>query len=120
MAGKLYLSKWLTYGDEFHLKKETLLQMEIPFNEFNLEERNTLDKLYKEFSEKLPSTIQFKLNAGKKIGSFSTRKLWNITDQSDSIFLRHLTDNPIKVFEAIENHIASSVISVRHEENEED
>lgn len=70
-----------------------------------------MDSLYDEFSKNLPSTIQYKLNAGIKVGTFNTSTLWSITDKSDMIFLSYLSDKPLEIHEAIENHIAKCVIS---------
>lgn len=110
-CGKFYLSKWLTYGDDFHLTENNICSFSFPFNNISKEDEQKLDRLYAEFSKNLPSTIQYKLNAGTKVGTFNTSTLWSITDKSDMIFLSYLSDNPIAVYEAIENHIAKCVIS---------
>ena len=110
-CGKLFLSKWLTYGDDFHLTVKDIISLSFPFDEISVEDKNILESLYDEFCNKLPSTIQYKLNAGIKVGTFNTSLLWNITDKSDMIFLSYLTDNPLLVREVIENHIAKCIIS---------
>ena len=73
----------------------------------------TIEKLYSEFEKRLPDTLQFKLNCGKRIGTYNISKLWDITDRSDAIFLKYLCDDPIEAQEAIEDHITSCVISGR-------
>ena len=60
-------------------------------------------------ASKLENVIQFKLNAGKNVGSYNTSKLWYITDKSDRIFLKYMTDNPEEVFESIERHVSQTV-----------
>ncbi len=110
-CGKLFLSKWLTYGDDFHLTAKDVTSFTFPFNEISVEDKNNLDSLYEEFCKKLPSTIQYKLNAGINVGTFNTSTLWDITDKSDMIFLSYLTDNPLLVHEAIEDHLAKCIIS---------
>lgn len=110
-SGKLYMSKWLTYGDEFHLTTKDLLPCIFPFNELTDEEKNILDNLYSDFSKELPKTLQYKPNAGKNVGSYNTSKCWKITDKSDIIFLKHLSDNPLVMKEQIENHLAHTIIT---------
>lgn len=110
-CGKLYLTKWLTYGDDFHLTNKDIVSFTFPFNAISIDDKEMLHNLYDEFSKKLPATIQYKLNAGIKVGTFNTSALWSITDRSDMIFLSYLSDNPLEVHETIENHIAKCVIS---------
>lgn len=110
-CGRLFLSKWLTYGDDFHLTTKDIINFNFPFYEISFEDNKTLVSLYEEFCKRLPLTIQYKLNAGIKVGTFNTAMLWDITDKSDLIFLSYLTDNPLEIQEVIKNHIAKCVIS---------
>jgi len=109
--GKLSFCHWLTFGDEFHITKDDLLSMRLPVDKFSDKDRVSLLTLAKEFEDKLEETVQFKLNAGKRVGTYNTSKLWDITDKSDSIFLKYMCDNPKEVKEAIENHVYSTVLS---------
>ena len=110
-SGKLYMSKWLTYGDEFHLTSKDLIPCNFPFEELTNEEKEELNNIYKDFSKNLKKTIQFKPNAGKKVGSYNTSKCWDLTDKSDIIFLRHLSQESTNVREIIENHLACTIIT---------
>ena len=109
LNGKLFFSKWLTFGDEFDVTCEDLFSAKVPFH--LLSERDTayLLDLSKQFEQKINNTIQFKLNAGKNVGTFNTSKLWNITDKSDKIFLKYLCDNSKEVFESVENHVFQTI-----------
>jgi hypothetical protein len=60
---------------------------------------------------RIPETIQFKLNAGINVGTYNTSQLWDITDISDMIFFKYITDSPVKLKEKIESHICKCVIS---------
>jgi hypothetical protein len=112
LNGKLFFSQWLTFGDEFHLTKDDLTSVKVPFDDINEFDKKILNYLSEKFSASLKDTIQFKLNAGKNVGTFKTSKLWHITNQSDLIFLKYMTDKPIEVFNAIENHVFQTVITV--------
>jgi hypothetical protein len=115
LNGKLFFSYWLTYGDEFDVTKEVLLSIKVPYESLKEEDKIVLQELGKEFSDAIKDTIQYKLNAGKKVGTFNTSKLWHITDKSDKIFLKYLTDKPVETFEAIQDHITATVITDKGE-----
>jgi hypothetical protein len=88
LNGKLFFSRWFSFGDEFDVTKDDLLSTVVPFDVITDEDKQILKNLAKEFSDKLDGTIQYKLNAGKKVGTYNTSKLWYITDKSDKIFLK--------------------------------
>ena len=111
--GKIALSRWLTYGDEFNITLKPFNDSRVNFEAMSKSDLLALDKLYAEFEKRLPETLQFKLNCGKQIGTYNISKLWDITDKSDAIFLKYLCDSPVEVQEAIEDHITSCVISGR-------
>jgi hypothetical protein len=109
LNGKLFFSKWLTFGDEFHATRDDLFSVNVPFHLLSVEDKLILHNLYEQFSGRISDTIQFKLNAGKNVGTYNTSKLWDITDKSDKIFLKYLCNNPDEVFTAVENHIFQTI-----------
>jgi len=109
LNGKLFFSKWLIFGDDFHLTKDDLLSFNVNLKDISQEDKVKLEKLYQEFVNQIEKTVQFKLNAGINIGTFNTASLWNITEQSDKIFLKYITDNVQELYESIDNHIYSTV-----------
>jgi len=111
LNGKFFMSKWLTYGDDFHLTTKDLLSYNFNFNIISEIDLIYLRNLSEEFKSKLNETIQYKLNAGKNVGTYNTSKLWYITDKSDMIFYKYMCDDPITLHEEIENHIACSIFS---------
>jgi hypothetical protein len=113
LNGKLSFSFWLTYGDEFDVTKAGLLSIRVPFDKLTSDDKFELDKLVTKFSEELKHSIQYKLNAGKKVGTYNTSQLWGITDKSDMIFLKYMCDKPEEVFAKIEDHVFHTVISGR-------
>ena len=110
-CGKISMSKWLSYGDDFHLTDKDLTSYTFPFNKLTQEDLTIIEKVAISYRNELPSTLQFKLNAGQKVGTFNTRKLWHLTDITDMIFLKYLTDDPHGVFQLLENHLSVSVIT---------
>ena len=110
-CGKFYLSKWLTYGDDFHFTDKDLLSFTFPFDIISDLDKEALNTLYEKFVSMMPQTIQFKLNAGINVGTFNTSSLWDITDESDMIFYKYLSSNPEEIRELVESHLAKCVIS---------
>lgn len=111
--GKIYFVKWLVYGDDFHYTSGDLMDFNFPFDELSQTEKETINITYQEIKSELPSLLQFKLNAGIKVGSYNTKELWKFTDKTDMIFLSHITSKPELAFQAIEQQIWKSVISDR-------
>lgn len=117
--GKLCFSHWLSFGDEFDVTKDDLLSLRLPINEINPMDHQRLILLSDEFTEKINETVQYKLNAGKRVGTFNTSKLWDITDKSDAILLKYMCNNPTEVKEAIDNHVYATVLT-QDDHNEDD
>lgn len=111
LCGKFYLSKWLTYGDDFHITSRDIISFSFPFNSISKSDLLILHDCYNKIVKRLPETIQFKLNAGINVGTFNTSLLWDITDISDMVFFKYITDDPITLKNAIESHISKCVIS---------
>jgi hypothetical protein len=114
LNGKIAFSYWLTYGDEFHVTKEDLLSIRVPFDELGQTDKIALDKLSTNFLEQLKNTVQYKLNAGKKVGTYNTSRLWHITDKSDMIFLKYMCVNPEEIYTKIEEHVSQTILSGRN------
>ena len=107
--GKMFFAHWLILGSDFSLTKGHLTSFKLPIGKLTDDDRATLKQIASEFKKRLPDTLQFKLNARIRVGSYNTARLWHVTDKSDMIFLRHMTDNPSVVFDAIETHIVQTI-----------
>ena len=118
-CGKITLVRWLTYGDDFHITLKPFNESRVNFDQMSKDDLDAIAQLYSEFERRLPKTIQFKLNCGKRIGTYNISKLWDITDKSDAIFLKYLCDDPVEAQEAIEDHISSCVISGRKDNSDD-
>ena len=108
-----------TFGDEFNITLKPFNDSRVNFEQMSRADMAAIEKLYSEFEKRLPKTLQFKLNCGKRIGTYNISRLWDITDRSDAIFLKYLCDNPSEAQEAIEDHISSCVISGRKDSIDE-
>ena len=115
-VGRLYLAKWLVYGDDFHYTVGELLNFRFPFDRLSKADRERLLEIAAELRKGLKSTLQFKLNAGKNVGTYNTAKLWHLTDESDSIYLKYITDQPELVQEELMTFVSQMTIAFKKEE----
>ncbi|MDR0637443.1 MAG: ATP-binding protein [Spirochaetaceae bacterium] len=60
--------------------------MKVPCDRLTMGDKSTLQIPAAEFLERQKSTVQYKLNAEKKAGTYNTSHLWHIIDKSDMIF----------------------------------
>ncbi len=118
-SGRLYFSKWLVFGDDFHYTLSELKNFSFPFGKITVSDKNRLMEIFSELKIRIKETLQFKVNAGKKIGTFNTSKLWDLTDESDLIFLRYITDNPIVVNEELKTFVSQMAVSMKKDGVEE-
>ncbi|MCH9758743.1 MAG: Eco57I restriction-modification methylase domain-containing protein [Proteobacteria bacterium] len=110
LNGRLMFIFWVILGDDFDVTKNNLTEFPISLNKISPPKKVKLLSLYKELSEFLPQTIQYKLNAGKKIGTYNLAKCRHITDKSDVLFAEILgiTD----VWEEIELYYSQTIKSI--------
>ena len=109
--GKFYVSKWLTYGDDFDLTGKDIMDFTFPFDSITDADKSNLNRICENVKEALPDTTQFKLNAGKLVGTFNTKKLWYLTDQSDRIFYKYMDMDVDTIQQMVESHIAACVLT---------
>jgi len=112
-SGEIYFAKWSVFGDDFHYTKGDLLDFKFPFNELVTSDKKKLLALSAEWSKRAGSTLQYKLNAGKYVGTYNTSKLWDITDESDLIFLKYLCDDPVAVQEDLKLFVAQMAVALK-------
>ena len=118
--GKFYVSKWLTYGDDFHLTSKDIMDFAFPFDSLSEEDKNRLNSICEKVKKELPDTTQFKLNAGKYVGTFNTKKLWHLTDQSDRIFYKYMNMDVDAIQQMVESHIAACILTDKGKTEEEE
>jgi hypothetical protein len=78
----LFLSKWMfawwaIYGDDFDLTKGNLLSFPIIYDDISVDNKTKLLKLADELNIKMTESVNWKKNAGLRIGS------WNMTSSAE-------------------------------------
>jgi len=90
LNGKIIFLFWMIIGDDFHVAKWMFLDFPFDMNIIPASEVNKLNLLSIELEKEMNQNVQFKLNAGKKVGNYNLAKCRNVTDKSDFIFSKYL------------------------------
>ena len=91
-----------------------------PFDSLSEADKSCLNAICEEVKKELPNTTQFKLNAGKYVGTFNTKKLWHLTDLSDRIFYKYMGLDVDTIQQMVESHIAACVLTDKGKADEEE
>lgn len=105
--GKLMLTYWFLVGDDFHVASWNFLTFpvagSIPDSHFKVR----LPTLASQLDVAMESAVQFKLNAGRRVGNYNLAKCRDLTDQTDLIFAEAF--GLTEVWEDIELYYAQTV-----------
>ena len=84
--GKLMLAYWLMVGDDFHLTQWNFKEFPINLDKLPEVYIEKLMRLVPILEEAMKDNVQYKLNAGKRVGNYNLGRCREITDRSDAIF----------------------------------
>ncbi|MBI2756753.1 MAG: hypothetical protein HYX52_08595 [Chloroflexi bacterium] len=86
MNGKLMFSFWCIMGDDFHVTRWNFA--EFPFDLTTLPtDAEGLEALVPRLENAMHENTVFKLNAGKRVGSYNLGRCRPVTDDADRMFL---------------------------------
>ena len=88
--GKLMFIYWLVVGDDFHVTKWNIEEFPCDFDLLSGETIKCLRDEVENLENKMSSSLQYKLNAGRKVGTYNLTKCRDITDKTDVLFARSL------------------------------
>lgn len=88
LNGKLQLSFWVAIGDDFHVTKWMFADLPLGLDRIQPEARKQLKDVVSELSEAADTAVQYKLNAGKRVGNYNLAKCRAVTDKSDMILAK--------------------------------
>ena len=112
-SGRFYFAKWCVFGDDLNYTRSELLAFKFPFDMISKHDMSELKKLVKVYKSRAKSTIQYKLNAGKYVGTYNTSKLWDITDKSDEILLKYICDDYDEVREQLMLFVSQMAVTMK-------
>jgi hypothetical protein len=88
--GKLAFVFWCALGDDFDVTRWNIGEFPIDFCQLRTTTREELLKTVPVLEQAMDEAIQFKLNAGRRVGNYNLAKCRHITDLSDRIFAQTL------------------------------
>ena len=105
--GKLMMIYWFAIGDDFDVTRWNVADFPADLSALSEQQRTTLRARVPELERAMEAAVQFKLNAGRRVGNFNLAKCRNVTDQSDLILAEAL--GFAEVWEDIELYYAQTM-----------
>jgi predicted alpha/beta-fold hydrolase len=88
--GKLLMIFWFVVGDDFHVTKWNFSDFPTDFSTLSEQQRTKLLAFAPKLEQAMEAAVQFKLNAGRRVGNFNLAKCRSVTDQGDLILAEAL------------------------------
>ncbi|MFO0156194.1 MAG: Eco57I restriction-modification methylase domain-containing protein [Alphaproteobacteria bacterium] len=83
--GKIMLIYWFAIGDDFDVTRWNFTEFPVSMSQFNAAQKSELHDIAVELEAAMLENVQYKLNAGKRVGNYNLARCRNITDRSDKI-----------------------------------
>ena len=84
--GKLMLVFWLVVGDDFDVTRTNLAKFPVDFTSLSSSTKKTLLSILPDLEAAMSKSIQYKVNAGLRVGAYNLAKCRHVTDRSDALF----------------------------------
>ena len=88
--GKLMLVFWFAVADDFDVTRWNFGEFPSDLSSLSAAQRATLLSTVPELEEAMAAAVQFKLNAGRRVGNYNLAKCRTVTDKSDAILAEAL------------------------------
>ena len=88
--GKLLFCFWAVVGDDFNVTASNFSDFPFDLSALPRETRQTLLSAIPRLEKAMSKAVQFKRNAGKRVGNYNLARCRSITDTSDRLFLNAL------------------------------
>ena len=85
-SGKLMLVFWLVIGDDFHVTRSNLANFPVDFASLPETTKKSLLSILPDLESAMSASIQYKVNAGLRVGTYNLAKCRHVTDLSDALF----------------------------------
>jgi hypothetical protein len=83
--GKLMMIFWFAIGDDFDVTRWNFADFPADLSKLPPKSRDTLLAIAPKLERAMEEAVQFKLNAGRRVGNYNLAKCRDVTDQSDAI-----------------------------------
>ena len=105
--GKLMMVFWFTVADDFDVTRWNFGDFPTDLTQATAEQRARLLTIVPKLEETMASVMQFKLNAGRRVGNYNLARCRDVTDQSDTILAQAIGIS--EVWEDVELYYAQAV-----------
>lgn len=105
--GKLMMVFWFAVADDFDVTRWNFGDFPTDLSQLTAQQRERLLAIAPKLEDAMASAVQFKLNAGRRVGNYNLAKCRDVTDHSDSILAAALGLD--EVWEDIELYYAQTV-----------
>ncbi len=85
-SGKLMLVFWLVIGDDFDVTRSNLANFPVDFASLPETTKKSLLSILPDLESAMSASIQYKVNAGLRVGTYNLAKCRHVTDLSDALF----------------------------------
>ena len=106
-SGKLMLTYWLCIGDDFDVTKSNLASFPADLSRLPEPTRDRLLALLPDVKAAMTGAVQYKANAGRRVGTYNLAKCRHVTDRSDAMLASALGFD--EVMEDIELYYAQTI-----------
>jgi Eco57I restriction-modification methylase len=89
LNGKLMFTFWCAVGDDFDLTKWMFAEFPVDFDWIPSGSRRELLQISRDLRIAMSRNVTFKLNAGRRVGTYNLAKCRTVTDRSDRILVQH-------------------------------
>jgi len=83
--GKLMMIFWFAIGDDFDVTRWNFADFPADLSKLPAKQRDALLAIAPKLERAMENAVQFKLNAGRRVGNYNLAKCREVTDQSDAI-----------------------------------
>jgi hypothetical protein len=115
--GKLMLIFWFAIGDDFDVTRWNFADFPTDFSTLSEQQRTVLLALAPKLEQAMEAAVQFKLNAGRRVGNYNLAKCRHVTDLSDLILADALGFG--EVWEDVELYYAQTMKTDFSDDDEE-
>ena len=105
--GKLMLTFWFAIADDFDVTRWNFADFPADFAALNSDQKSQLLCIFPKLETAMDQAVQFKLNAGRRVGNYNLAKCRYITDRSDAVFAKAWDFE--SVWDDIELHYSQTV-----------
>ena len=88
LNGKIEFSYWVAIGDDFDVTKWMFTDLPVSIANLQVNDRQKLLSIVPQLKTAVEDAVQYKLNAGKRVGNYNLAKCRPVTDKSDAVLAR--------------------------------